>query len=191
MFSSCNPKFYPVNPFSGHFLTDAVVPSSDHCRTETVLPPSDHYCIETVSPSGAHYFIDIVVPSSDHCCTDRVPPSTDQYGTTNVAPPSEHVHTKITYQCWSSLGGGGVARVAPSSYVTVTDFNATLTTCRLPFTPLHFIWLLSEINIIICKSEIDLQLVNKYILVIVEHLWQFLFDKNFSTHNRKVVPSSM
>ena len=70
MFSSCNPKFYPVNPSIAHFHTDAVVPSSDHCRTETVLPPSDHYCIEAVATSGDHYCIDIVVPSSDHCCTE-------------------------------------------------------------------------------------------------------------------------
>ena len=72
MFSSCKPKFfavrhihYPVNPFSDHSPTDAVVPSSDHFRTDIVLPPSDHYCIQTVAPSGNHYCIDIVVPSSD------------------------------------------------------------------------------------------------------------------------------
>ena len=76
MFSSCNPMFfavrhihYPMNTFSDHFHTDAVVPSSDNCRT-----PSGHYCIETVSPSGDHYCFDIVLPSSDHCYTETVSP---------------------------------------------------------------------------------------------------------------------
>ena len=79
MFSSCNPTLfsirhshYPVNLFSDHFPTDAVVPSSYSCRTETVLPPSDTYCIETVAPSGGQYCVDIVVPSSDHGCSETV-----------------------------------------------------------------------------------------------------------------------
>ena len=87
---------YPVNPYSDHFHTDAVVPSSDLCRTQAVLQPNGHYCIETVAPSGDHDGIDIVVPSSAHCCTETVSPSCENYGTTKVAPPSDHLHTKRT-----------------------------------------------------------------------------------------------
>ena len=104
MFSSFNPKFfavrhiyYPVNPSSDHFHTDAVVPSSDH------------YCVDTVAPSGDRDCIDIVGTSSDH------------YGSTKVAPPTEHLHTKRTQQGKligenSPKVGGGHVPVAPSGY---------------------------------------------------------------------------
>ena len=68
-----------MNPSSGHFPTDAVVPSSDHCCIVTVALSGGHFFTETVAPSNDHYY-------SDYCYTEIVAPSSEHYSTKSSAP---------------------------------------------------------------------------------------------------------